>query len=82
MARYAQEEIEELIRNRVVVVRTEIVALRRTGMQKSGAGEGHALTAVEARKALALKGWDWSAYAMYANPELSLDTICSQQNAG
>jgi len=52
-------------------------ALRFAGEFYKGMGDGLSVepAVVEARKALGLKGWDWSMYAMYANTQFPLHTI-------
>jgi KAP family P-loop domain/CHAT domain len=55
----------------------DTTALRFAGEFYKGMGDGLAAepALVEARKAISVKGWDWSMYAMYANTDFPLHTI-------
>ena len=55
----------------------ETTALRFAGEFYKGMGDGLAAepALVEARKAISVKGWDWSMYAMYANTSFPLHAI-------
>lgn len=55
----------------------DTTALRFAGEFYKSMGDGLSVepALVEARKALSVKGWDWSMYAMYANTQFPLHTI-------